>query len=274
MLTSVVNMLQSLYGVVVPDRQIGGLVFSGITCRVFGLTRLAFFFLIVCFAAREMTMEMDKVHVTTPAGQNVWINRFIISGSGGSNMLMLVAYELFKKCKPPQRSWSSLQAKLKKLDGCGQASAEQLNLLKRAGVVSNGAPSVTLITVEATKTMFRGAPDFQAAVTAICRLPDQAPATRWVINASCCGKFLTHYYYAVYFLSLHKIYFHFRTEAQTAGVSIKVEVPLAAPIVSQCVTVPSVVRPQAAQYAPALEPARPTLQAGRACFHRPVPATR
>lgn len=121
---------------------------------------------------------MDRVQATNGAGRNVWINRVIVSGAGGSVMVMLVAYELFKKFQLPQKSWSSLQAKLKKLHGCGQASVEQLRLLRRVGVVSPAASSVTLITVAAAESMFEKAPELQAALSIICCMPKEIPTSR------------------------------------------------------------------------------------------------
>jgi hypothetical protein len=123
-------------------------------------------------------MEMDRVQVTNTSGQSVWINRLLISGTAGSVLIMLVAYELHKKLYS-HKSWSSLLKKLKILPGCGLASAEQLALIKRAHVVSARASSAQLITVAAAQTMFSGAPELKQALDAICCLPNEAPPARW-----------------------------------------------------------------------------------------------
>ena len=118
-------------------------------------------------------MEMDRLQVTDLTGGAVWIHRIIIGGAAGSVRVMLVASELHHKLLPAP-SCSTLLKRVRNMPGCGLASAEQLSMLKRKGVISNRALSAFLVTADAARVMFNTRPQLKEILDTITMTP---PAT-------------------------------------------------------------------------------------------------
>ena len=192
---------------------------------------------VACLAATDM----DRVNVTAPGGQSVWIHRLLISGACGSLLILLVAVELHKKLVPAT-SYSSMLKRVKDYPNCGTSSPEQLALLKRKGVMLKGAASARLITAEAATHMLRPHAGLGQVLDAITAPPRAAPQAATAQPAA-------------------------RVKTEPGSSSTPSTAPGTPPHGAGS-------EPKAARHAPPIQPAGPRLPGQLGYWRRPLPSTR